>query len=133
MIAYEADWDRKTMYNFGLPPSSNVTDVATKIRHFYFPVASLLPLDDKLDRYKRMFSDGLFNFHMHTVASLQRQFVPVYLYHYNLKGGPSLATLLVNIKGKMPFLLEAGWALLKQQINKFVFQEKPKELGKTDA
>ena len=132
ITAYEADWVQKTEKNFGLSPSANnVTDVATKIRHFYFPLASSLPLEDKLDRYKRMFSDGLFNFHMHTVASIQRQFSPVYLYHFNLKGGPSLASLLVNIRGKMAFLLEVGWAFLKQFFNNVLFQQKPKELGTT--
>ena len=65
-----------------------------------------------------MFTDAYFNFHMHHVISAQRQHSTVYAYYYNRRGGWSVTSLLGEISGKWPTIIEVGLFMAKLTINR---------------
>ena len=130
MAAFEADWETSIARTFVIPKNhKKLPEIAEEIRKFYFPNASSLTSEEKVEQYTKLFSDAVFNFHMSTVVSSQRQFAPVYLYHYSLHGGQSFAALVAGIKEKFPLAVEIGLILLKQAFNYYVFGEKPRDYG----
>lgn len=120
MADFESNWTANVARIFSIPQTSKkVEQITRKIRHYYTPDWEELPKGDRLDAYTKMFSDSLFNFHVHYAVTGQRKYSPVYPYYYSRRGGPSLAPFLLAGGGEWPAYVELGILVLKIMIQKF--------------
>jgi len=87
-------------------------DAAHKIRDFYFENKSDITTFDNLHSYAKMISDRGFFADIHHGAKLQAKSSPVYLYYYSYPGEWTVANLFMEVRGTLPRLMEAGWAIL---------------------
>lgn len=89
-------------------------EAAQKIRNFYFENVSDVTTFDNLHHYARMISDRGFFADIHHGASLQAKSAssPIYLYFYSYPGEWTVANLFMEVRGTLPRLMEAGWAIL---------------------
>ncbi|ODN00459.1 Venom carboxylesterase-6 [Orchesella cincta] len=87
-------------------------DAAQKIRDFYFENKSDITTFDNLHSYAKMISDRGFFADIHHGAKLQAKSSPVYLYYYSYPGEWTVANLFMEVRGTLPRLMEAGWAIL---------------------
>lgn len=89
-------------------------DAAQKIRKFYFENVSDVTTFDNLHNYAKMISDRGFFADIHHGARIQAQAAlsPIYLYFYSYPGEWTVANLFMEVRGTLPRLMEAGWAIL---------------------
>jgi len=99
--------------------------IAEKIRNFYFGDCTTQKckesFTENLTRYTRMISDRGFFVDFHHGAQLHTSFTPVYLYYYSYPGEWSVANLFMEVRGTLPRLMEAGWAIISHWVKKSIF------------
>ncbi|CAG7722709.1 unnamed protein product [Allacma fusca] len=107
MKTFEDNWEDRISHACNLT-THNRSRVAKSIKDFYFPPNKTMTYNDKLEGFKNLFGDCFFNFDVHRGADIQRRFSPVYLYFYNIRGGPSLTSGLTNYKDVFHPLVDYG-------------------------
>ncbi|CAG7820771.1 unnamed protein product [Allacma fusca] len=126
---YESNFNELTTKLFEISENTPGKDeIGRKIREFYFP-PNVTTTEDKLDQFTKMFSDSVFNLHIHQVASVQRKYSPMYLYNFNRRGGPSLTPFLIFFKEDISVAAQGIFYLAKEFINRVIFRSLPPNYG----
>ncbi|CAG7729179.1 unnamed protein product, partial [Allacma fusca] len=96
------------------------SQVAQLIKEFYFPPDKSLTYKDKLKGFKTVFGDCFFNFGIHRDANLQRKFSPLYLYFFNVTGGPSTTSVFTDYRDVFHPVIDFGLSIVKMYVKEIL-------------